>query len=546
MWSRHWQRLSLLFLCVIAAIAQSHVTDDPFLRGGLFVALYLAMCAIATQDRTVAAVAGGLVVIAYVAGAARLLHNEFYRDCVLVAAISTVPVPTLDLGWVPRRALRACGLAFALVIAVLVSCANGRVSKSVMLEHGVWAKSDHTLEHAAVVDQQSLYSYAGLRRLLNAESETTTKDLRRFDELWVITPTEPFSASEVLDIGSWVFRGGRLIVVTDHTDFLGHARCANQLLEQMGMQVTDTALFPEPANAQVGVPFGPGISLLTSNAVSGICVLPVIVARYIEEKPDYSGRNFFGPLSHSLDDRMRSRCVVGEKPYGVGSVCVVTDSTMFANFAVYSPDSQDLLRIVRTQHAARAVAFLMPAVLAVLVLAMRAEMRRLSLAVSVGCLAAILWRSTTPSLYWESPVLWSGDRAMLSNKADPDRSLSTAYAMFPVSGKQPKWTAATRSGETGVWIGRQPPPRSGWKWLSPDDNDGLVADDDGAILEAINPRSPVLATTPLAASKVAYGRLWSNSAFGDWWVDAGISNAKRIRLNGFISWVLGEAQEDAC
>jgi hypothetical protein len=544
-WSRHWHRLSLLFLCVLAAIAQTHVTDSLILRSGVFVALYLVMSAIAIQERTMAAVAGGLAVIAYVAGATRLLHNEFYRDCVLVAAVAAVPVPTLDLGWVPRRAVRACGLAFAFVGAVLVLCASGRASKIAMLEHGVWARTDHTLEHAAVVDQQALYSYAGLKRLLKAESITDTKGLRGVGELWVITPTEPFSASEVSDIGSWVLRGGRLIVVTDHTDFLGHARCANQLLEQAGMQVSDTALFPEPENAQVRVPFGQGISLLTSNAVSGVGVFPVIVARYIEEKPDYSGRNFFGPLSHSLDDRMRSRCVVGEKPYGAGSVCVVTDSTMFANFAVYLPDSQDLLRVVRTEHVGRVVVFLMPAVLAVLVLAMKAKMRGLSLAVSLGCLAAILSQFAAPSLHWEAPVPWSGDRAMLSNKADPDRSLSTAYAMFPVSGKQPQWTDAARPDETGVWVGRQPPPSPGWKWLSPNVNDGQVADDHGAILEAINPRPPVFAATALAASKVAYGRLWSNSAFGDWWVDAGISNAKRIRLNGFVSWCLGEAQGEA-
>jgi len=544
-WSRHLHRLSLLFLCVIAVIAQAHVTDSLFLRGGAYVALYLVMCAIATQEQTIAAVACGLALTAYVACAAHLLHDEFYRNCVLAAAVVTVPVPMLDLDWVPRRVLGACGLALTFAGAVLATCVSGRIDKCAMLEHGVWAKADRVLTNASVIDQQTLYSYAGLKQLLNAEARTTTRNLERLDELWVITPTEPFSATEVADIGSWVFRGGRLIVVTDHTDLLGHARCANQLLEQVGMQVSDTALFPMPPNAQVGVPFGRGISLLTSNAVSGIGVLPVMVARYIEEKPDYSGRNFFGPLSHSLDDRMRSRCVVGEKPYGTGSVCVVTDSTMFANFAVYSPDSQDLLRVVRTQHGARVVAFLMPVVLGMLVLTMRAEIKWLSVAVSLGCFAAILWRVTGPSLHWDAPVPWSGDRAILSREADPDLSLSTAYAMLPVSGKQPQWTDAARPGEKGVWIGRQPPPSSGWRWLSPEVNDGPVEDDDGAILKAINPRPPVRATTALATSKVAYGRLWSNSAFGDWWVDAGISNSKRIRLDGFISWCLDVDRNDA-
>lgn len=544
-WSKQGWRFGLLFLSVIAVVAQAQVADSLLLRGGTFAALYFVMCALATRERSRGAVASGLVVIAYVALTGRLLHNEFYLDCLLIAALVTVPVPILDLRGIRRRAVGTCVVALAIVGTSLLACVGVRSGSSAILEHGAWAKSDLALENATVVDQQTLYSYAGLKQLLNARTRITTKDLQGLDELWVVTPTTPFIQSEVSDLMSWVLRGGRLIVATDHTDFLGHARCANQLLERVGMQVSDTALFPEPANKQVRVPFGQPISLLTANAVSGVGVLPVMVAGYIEEKPDYSGRNFFGPLSHSLDDRMRSRCVVGEKPYGAGSVCVVTDSTMFANFAIYTPDSQDLLRVVRTQHGARVVVFLMPAILAVLILAMRAETKWLSVAVSLGCFAAILWRGNTPSFNWEAPVTWSGDRTMLSHEADPDRSLSTAYAMFPVSGKQPRWTDAARTGEAGIWLGREPPPSPDWKWLSPDDNDGPVAGDNGGILEAINPRPPVRAAVLLAASKVAYGRLWSNSAFGDWWVDAGISESKRHRLSRFISWCLETERREA-
>lgn len=544
-WSPEWRRLGLIFLGVIAAIGQIHVTDSLLLRCGTFIALYLLMCAISQREQTKTAVAFGLAVLALVAFATRLLQNEFYGDCLLVAAIVTVPVPTLDLGGIRCRLVTACGLALAVSGPVLVACAGGTGGNCAMLEHGVWAKADRVLANASVIDQQTLYSYGGLKQLLNAASLTTTKDLQGVDELWIITPTEPFSADEVADVLSWVFRGGRLIVVTDHTDFLGHARCVNQVLEGAGVQVSDTALFPERGGAKVEVPFGRGISLLTANAVTGIGVLPVMVARYVEEKPDYAGRNFFGPLSHSLDDRMRSRCVVGEKPHGAGSICVVGDSTMFANFALYTPDSQDLLGVVRTRHGARVVAYLMPAVLAVLVLAMRVGAKWLGVAVSVGCLAAILWRGAAPSLHWAAPVAWSGDRTMVSHEADPDLSLSTAYAMFPVSGLQPRWTDVAPAGGSGIWIGRQPPPGPGWRWLSPDENDGPVEDNSSAVLAAINPRPPVSAAVALAASRVAYGRLWSNSAFGDWWVDAGISRAKRIRLERFNGWCLGENRSEA-
>lgn len=544
-WSKLGWRFGLLFLCVIAVTTQAHVADSLLLRGGAFASLYLVMCAMATHEQSTAAIASGLIVIAFAIFAGRELHNEFYRDCLIVAAVTAVPVPIIDFNGIRPRVVKAGTLVLAIVGAFLLTCISARCDRCALLEHGVWAKSDLSLEQAPVVDQQTLYSYASLKRLLHARSEKTTQDLHRVDELWVITPTTPFNEREVSDLISWVFRGGRLVVVTDHTDFLGHARCANQLLARVGMQVSDTALFPDPANKPVGVPFGQPISLLTANAVNGVGVLPVMVAGYIEEKPDYSGRNFFGPLSHSLDDRMRSRCVVGEKTYGAGSVCVVTDSTMFANFAIYTPDSQDLLRVVRTQHGARVVVLLMPAIVAVLMLAMKAEMRWLSVAASLACFAAILWRGTAPSLHWETPVPWSGDRTMLSHETEPDRSISTAYAMFPVSGKQPRWTDAARPGEAGVWIGSQPPPSPDWKWLSPEGNDGLVADDNDGILEAINPRPPVRTTTALAPSKVAYGRLWSNSAFGDWWVDAGISEAKRKRLDRFISWCLGKDTVEA-
>jgi hypothetical protein len=64
-------------------------------------------------------------------------------------------------------------------------------------------------------------------------------------------------------------------------------------------------------------------------------------------------------------------------------------------------------------------------------------------------------------------------------------------------------------------------------------------DEGDEILAAINPQPPVTCDSEHLNRVVGYSGLWSNSAMGDWWVDAGISKAKRQRLDTFLAWSKG-------
>jgi hypothetical protein len=533
------QRQATLFVTLIAVAASLHVATTATACMAVLVLYYAVRCLLAESDATSAAVAAGLVGVGVAACGSLQLHDQFLRDSLLIAAITLVPASGTPVPQLLNRVTPIAAVVTLIACGFLALPIAERPERTAILQHGVWAKTDADLAQAPAIDQQGLYSYSELRRLLSAQVITDTDRLGDFDELWLITPTTPFTATEVAAITAWTKRGGRLIAITDHTDFLGHARCVNQVLAGMGMQVSDTAFFPKEASGKAVVALGSGMSLKTSNTASGYGLMPVVAARWIEEKPDYSGRNFFGPLSHSLDDRLRCRCIVGQKICGRGSVSVVADSTMLANFSVYFPDSIELINLARTARAGRVVAYAMPAILLVLVMCCRAGLRWLPAVMATACIGLSLLHGPIPVLRWDAPYLWSGDRTMMSDVHSPDESLSTAYAMFPYGGCQPRWVDKVPIDSSGIWVGTKPPPSESWRWLTPESATSPIMGEGDEILAAINPKPPVICDSEHLNRVVRYSGLWSNSAMGDWWVDSGISKAKRHRLDTFLAWSKG-------
>lgn len=217
---------------------------------------------------------------------------------------------------------------------------KGRVA---YLERGNWGVT-HTAERNLSI--QSQYSYSIIRQMLGAEAISDLSRINDFDALWIITPTKPFSQEEINELNSWVFNGGTLVVITDHTDLFGHASVAGELLNPFGIEVGKDCVIGAHANdsrflTTYGAFFG-----MTANTLGGTA-LPLICQFGYKERTDYGGRSFFSDNAVSEEDELGLYCVGLKKRFGRGIVKAFGDSTLFSDFALSRPSAQFCFRILR-------------------------------------------------------------------------------------------------------------------------------------------------------------------------------------------------------
>jgi len=266
----------------------------------------------------------GLLVLVTSAAIALNLQVQDLSVVLVTVIASLVPVPHQSLPSNICRRIAFC-LLFLCVFALLASGVF-RMKEFfretdvpvAILDHGVWAESTTELGKASVIDQKVMYSYSELRRLLGAEIISEVGPLQKSKEIWTITPTKPFSEDEIDSIKDWVWRGGHLVAVSDHTDFLGHATALNKLLAGFSIEVSDTAFFPEDKTSAAALSSYPPTVLQTPNLIYGFGLLPVGTARWINEEADFSRANFFGDMSLSTEDKIRTGCFLGQKAFGAG------------------------------------------------------------------------------------------------------------------------------------------------------------------------------------------------------------------------------------
>lgn len=190
---------------------------------------------------------------------------------------------------------------------------------------------------------KSQYSYDILRKLINAESITNTHKLNEFSSLWVLTPTELFKSEEINDIYKWVLKGGKLIIVTDHTDIYGHARILSPLVKKFRMTINkDNVLDHKNVGGTYRLNFKE-LNGLSPNTFKGFGESWLTTWGY-SERADYGGTNFFSDGQIS-DEENYSLWVIGlKRSFGLGNVTLFGDSTMFSNFALTRPSSQYILK----------------------------------------------------------------------------------------------------------------------------------------------------------------------------------------------------------
>lgn len=211
----------------------------------------------------------------------------------------------------------------------------------------IWVKSKWgvPIQHSQRLNITSQYSYDLLQNFLEAKPVADTKRLNLYDELWVITPTVPFKSSEKQQIAEWIKRGGRLVLITDHTDLFGHAVVSNDLLAYItNLDVQKNVILSDSNDGGNFYCILGRLCGLSANSFIGRGE-PWMFTPGFSERTDYSERSFFSDNQISDEEKRGLFPVALNTPCKAGVVTVLGDSTSFANFALSRPSCQTLLKL---------------------------------------------------------------------------------------------------------------------------------------------------------------------------------------------------------
>lgn len=243
-----------------------------------------------------------------------------------------------------------------LLISVLLACIIGSRSfwihqiphtlreepRRAVLEHGQWGNA---LPHDRSLTITSQYSYDLLHRLIGAHKLHTLDQLNHYHELWMVTPTQPFTPEEQQTIRQWIKRGGRLILISDHTVLFGHATVSNALLRPYHLHLRrNIILHPSEQGGRYHQPLTATTYIgLSANSITGPGESWLIQPGY-SERTDYSRPSFFSDNQISDEDHAGLHTIGLRQRHGLGGIILMGDSTLLANFALTRPSAQHLLR----------------------------------------------------------------------------------------------------------------------------------------------------------------------------------------------------------
>lgn len=134
----------------------------------------------------------------------------------------------------------------------------------------------------------------------------------------------PLSIKEIENLLNYVWKGGKLIIIADHTNLYGHADVLNSILHKLNVHLNDDTLYDNldyykdyhininssllsemytKTNSSLNLPF-----------YSHIWGISDVI---ISEKADYTKENFFGNLEFTEDDAVGSFPVYYPKQPGI-------------------------------------------------------------------------------------------------------------------------------------------------------------------------------------------------------------------------------------
>lgn len=212
-------------------------------------------------------------------------------------------------------------------------------NKIAVIEHGKWGNA---LNYDNSLSITSQYSYDFLHNFIGGTKIEDLKEIDNYTELWLVTPTKPFNLKEIEIISNWVRKGGRLVIITDHTDLFGHATAINPLLSRFGISVQKDVILDSTGDGGTFRTFFEKFSGLSANSIKGTGETWLYQLGY-SERTDYSKRSFFSDNQISDEEIADCFCVGIRTKHGLGGLIVFGDSTLLANFALARPSAQAIL-----------------------------------------------------------------------------------------------------------------------------------------------------------------------------------------------------------
>ena len=228
-------------------------------------------------------------------------------------------------------------------------------------KHSDWEWTEEKLD-TTWYGKKALYNYYCLADYIahyyhfERNFETITEEkLENYDILIIKTPTSPYTEDEIEVIRKFVFGGGGLLLIGDHTNVFGTSTFINPVAERFGLRFnydatyefkTGSLSYYEPPAfyshpVVQSVPlflFGTSCSidapLFAENVITGYGLKAVYL--------DYSKKNFFSTQNESafMKHGLFLQCA-GIK-HGKGRVLAFSDSTVFSNFWMFMPGKPEL------------------------------------------------------------------------------------------------------------------------------------------------------------------------------------------------------------
>ncbi len=419
--------------------------------------------------------------------------------------------------------------------------------KTAFIDSGEWARADIPFTDVNKLNIEKSYGYSELKSLLMAEIITPDKISREYSEAWIITPTRPLDQTSIRKLLEWVRDGGRLIIVTDHTDLFGHAKVVNELLSSLGCSTSNSAFFPLEPQLKASVNMGKNCCVKTSNIQYGSLLWPQMSARWINELSDYSDSNFFGPLSFTSDDGVGRRIISGSRAVGRGRIVLYGDSTSLANFAIYQPH---VLQFVERLRSGGLFAGILPVIwimltLAIIIAVIKGHIFPLGLVPLLGLFVIFDFRSVPVT--WGDYDYWSGDEKAVMEYCDSTQRIATAFSISPLAGHRPRWIDNPNKSQFGIWVGYFPPPNEQWRWVDLSSSEGVKEIYDRSLdplLSKITGEHPYMWKSDSNFMHVSVAGLWTDDVMGDWWFEQGISESKQKRFSAWLSWLSNDVMPE--
>lgn len=414
------------------------------------------------------------------------------------------------------------------------------------MNHGVWCKPypEYKLEG---LSNSSAYSYSELCKILDADILNSMQAINQYNELWIMTPTKPFTDAEMKEIRKWVRNGGHLIVGTDHTDLYGHARVANALLKNFGCKVSYASVFETNKSSYFANALSNLCPLKTPNSIDKMTFgFPLLSIFAWKERAYYSNDNFFGPMAANGNNTFDIQNIVSTRHYGLGRVTIVADTTFCANFAVYQPYVRDFIEFIVSYHVEAIIILILP-LLYLLIILVGNENKFINVSVCLCLIPLSVSSLNSRKIVQDANVqIWTGDRTFVSENICPFACVSTAYSLSALSGKVPYWKDDVDENiEDVIWVDSVPPKNPKWRWLHITDNhQGFY--EDGSYCKEFDVLYKNIGALKVCSYEPAFYDfreikpecIFNDAVMNDWWYgNFGLSEIRKQRITAWIHWL---------